>query len=269
MVSGTALHGVVTTRVLQEEKRNEFIADMLAILGDCRMFLLYDTGDTTTSTSEDRNARTITHDATIGSNLTGKNWGYTREMDGSADQGDVPDNADFSFGDGANDSPFSVVALVDTDVTNAKGVILSKWSLASAAELREWQCYMDANGDPTLELYDESANAAIGRRDDTPLVADTFTLLGFTYDGSGANTGVSVFLNAVLADDNDVSTGTYVAMENTATVLQVGYDLDTTPADANLWNGDVGFVALCAKELTVDEMWRIKELVNGFYGLTL
>ena len=128
---------------------------------------------------------------------------------------------------------------------------------------------MDSNGDPNFVLYDESANAQIGRRDDTPLVADTFGLLGFTYDGSGANTGVSVFLNAALVDDNDNSTGTYAAMENSATVVQVGFDWDTSQNDANLWNGDVGFVALCAKELTIDEMWRIKELVNGFYGLTL
>lgn len=257
-----------------DQVKNNFVANLLAILGDCRFLLLYDGGDTTATTDLSRIARTFDHDASIAGSLGQLGSGLFRSHDGTSDESDTVDTADTSFGDGANDQPFSIIALVlaDDETPAAAMEIVAKWNLDTDGELREYRFFLTGtNGYPTMEIYDESANAFIGRQDQTALTVSTWTLLGGTYDGSEANTGISIFVDAALLDDADSSSGTFVAMEDTTTKVAIAHSLSalSTPVAELFWGGDIALVAMTAKELTIDEMWQIKELVNGFFDLSL
>ena len=111
----------------------------------------------------------------------------------------------------------------------------------------------------------------VGREDQTAITASTLTLLAGTYDGSAANTGINVYVDGAVLDDADDSTGTYVAMENGATVTNIGATLSAAsgPVAEEFWAGDMGFIALTAKELSIEDIWAIKALVNSYFDLSL
>ena len=79
------------------------------------------------------------------------------------------DDADFTFGNGTNDSAFSVFVPVSCHNVTSRTVI-GKWDETAAGEQREWRLFFDANGYPNVQLYDESANAYIGTRSDRILL---------------------------------------------------------------------------------------------------
>jgi hypothetical protein len=257
--------------------RQNFIADLFGILGDVRLLWLPGLGDTTTTTDKSRNARVFTYSESLASFDTPpgtQGSGVAVTFNGTDEEADVPDNDDFSFGDGAVDQPFSIVALLEADDATPTAIanILARWDKDTDGELREWRFFLTAtNGYPTLELYDESANAYIGRQDQTALTANTFTLLIATYDGSGASTGINIYVDAVVLDDADSASGSYVAMENLAdkVLLAHGLSAAATPVAEEFWAGQMGLVALCAKELSTDEAWEIRELMNAFFDLSL
>src|SRR3990167_8361400 len=107
-----------------DQKRDEFIHDFLAIVGDCRLLWLPRNTETTTSTTVDRNARTITYDATIAARKSPLGSGVAVTFDGTDQEGDTPDTANLSFGDGAADLPFSVLALIKPTEAAAVQTIL-------------------------------------------------------------------------------------------------------------------------------------------------
>ena len=177
---------------------------------------------------------------------------------------------ELSFGDGVADQPFSIVALATPDAITNEMDLLAKWDETTGSQLREWRAFSTStNGYPQFEMYDESANAYIGRADQTSLSTNTWALLAFTYDGSGASTGVRIYKDAARVDAADAASGTYTAMEDTASVASLAHKLGTGGAAAGFWDGKMGLVALTAKELVQEEVWAIKTLVNSYFGLSL
>ena len=255
-----------------DQRRAHFQSDLLDILGDTRYFWMPAKADTTTTTGSSRNASTITYSESLAdfdSGIVTLGSGVAVDFNGSDEEGDTNDAANLSFGDGTNDQPFSVLALVYPDVVDTVMTIVAKSDETSGSELREYWFYMDGSGYPSFEIFDESANAIIGREDQTALTAATWTLLAGTYDGSGAVTGINIYKDAALVDDNNAgTTGTYVGMENTATKVQLAFHTGASAAE-EFWNGRLALVAVVAKELSADEVWKLKKLVNGFYDLTL
>ena len=117
-------------------------------------------------------------------------------------------------------------------------------------------------------LYDESANAQIGRLDATALGQGQEALLVATYDGSRSSAGMRIYLDGSRVDDTDNNSGTYVAMENTAQEVQLGFYTGASAA-TNYFDGKMAFVGMTGKELTQQEVWTLKEAVNGYFGLSL
>ena len=262
--------GIVTL----EQVRDKFVADMLGIAGACELLWVPGATETTISTDRSRNARVLTYDASKEGAYGQQGSGLYLPFDGSDDEADTPDAGGLSFGDGALDEPFSIVSLVYvTDPTPAAAnTILAKWNLDTDGELREWRALLTAtNGYPRIELYDESANAYIGREDQTPLSATAWTLLAFTYDGSRASTGLRVYVDASRLDDADSNSGTYTAMENTTAIVGLAHTLSAaaTPVATEFWDGRRALDLLTRKELTIDEIWALKSAVNAYYGLSL
>ena len=92
--------------------------------------------------------------------------------------------------------------------------------------------------------------------------------MAVTYDGSGAEPGIRIYKDAALSTLVSDSSGTYVAMENLASLVRLGMEQGAA-AQANFWNGKLAFVLLCAKQLAQDELWAIKAAANAYYGLSL
>ena len=253
-----------------DQKRNEFAHAMLDVMGPAELLWTPQSSDTTTATDLSRNADTITWDATVEARMTTLGSGLSQVFDAADDEGDSPDSDDHSFGDGNVDDPMTIIALVQPDdgTPAADATILAKWNLDTDGELREWRFFLTAtNGYPRLELYDESANAYIGREDQTALTANAWYVLITTYDGSGANTGIAIYKDGVLVDDANSSSGTYVAMENLGGVLNVGHSLSaaSTPVAERFWDGDMALLGLCRKALTIDEVWTVQHLIDAFF----
>jgi len=246
---------------------DNFRRDLLATLGDARLLWLPKSSDTTTNTDDTRHARTITYDATIAGDTTALGSGIAWDLDGTAEEADTPDTTELSFGDGAVDEAFSMVALVNLDQIDATGtVIASKWD--SGGGTREYLLQVDATtGNLRLELYDDTANDFIGRLGGTALTATNWGLCVSTYDGSGSVTGIRLYLDGVRIDTSDVGAGGYVAMNNLATPLNIGTRIGASPE--LFWDGQMAMVAVTAKELNIDEIWQIKSSVNSFFDLSL
>ena len=256
--------------------KDAIVHDLLAVMGDVRLLMLYGISDTTTTTDLSLNARTITHDSDLSSELFAINsgTGLFRQHNGTTGESDMPDTANLSFGNSTVDEPFTILALVnpDTAAPAADMEIAAKWDRDTDGEYREYRCLVTGtNGYPRVELYDESANAYIGREDQTAVTAATWVLLGFHYNGTSANAGIDITKNAALVDDANSSSGTYVAMEDTATKLAIAHSLSAavTPVATNFWDGGIAFIGVCQGNLSVAETWAVKSILKSYFNLPL
>ncbi len=245
----------------------EFTQHLLRLLGDVRALWLPEKSGATLA-DRSRNARVLTWSEDVSAFDTGPaelGSGYAITFNGTDEEGDCPDADDLSFGDGSSDEPFSVFALVSpADATSS--VVLSKFDTTASQE--EWLFELDATDRPRFGLYDDSATARIGRYDATALAENTWALLVATYDGSGASTGIRVYLDGARVDDTDDNSGTYTAMENGAEVVAVGYR-QAAGVKENHFDGKMALAGIVGKTLSEDEVWSLKEAVNGYFGLSL
>jgi hypothetical protein len=247
-----------------EQVDRQFRHDLLAVLGDCRLLWVPSLTDTTTSPEASRYGATITWSKNLAAFDTPParlGAGVAVDFNGTDEEGDTPDADQLSFGDGASDQPFSVVALIAPDVNNVLMDIINKDDGAS----REWLLFLGSGGDPEFRLYDHSSTGHIARKDGTPFGTSRGLLVG-TYDGSGAAAGIQLWKNAVPVADSDTSSGSYTSMENGSTLVHLGARNATA---SQFFNGTMSLVAVTAKELVVSEIWTIKELVNAYFGLSL
>lgn len=250
----------------------DFESELLSICGDVRLLWMPLSTDTTTSTSKDRNERTVTYSKDIntfddpGARRLGN--GYYVTFDGTDEEADTPDVDGLSFGDGAVDEPFSVLALVSLDLNESGDeAIVGKYG-GGSGEAEEWRFFLDS-GKVSLEVYDASQSARLRPAAAASFTTNTWTLFSGTYDGAGAYPGVKLWQDAALLTGyTDISAGTYIAMENTSEPVTLG-SIDNNGSPIHFVDGSLAFVLITAKELTADEQWQTKTLVNEFYNLSL
>ena len=198
----------------------EFVGQLLHLLGDVRaIWLPGKSGATLTDRS--RYVRVLTWSEDVSAFDTKPvelGSGYAVHFNGTDEEGDAPDADELSFGDGAVDQPFSVIALVRPDTNSNTEAILAKDELTTGSTQREWFFLLNG-GRPEFSLRDDSASASIGRRDATTVTAATWTLLVGTYDGSRAEPGIRLYKDANRVDDTSIGSGAYTAMENKTSKL--------------------------------------------------
>ena len=177
---------------------------------------------------------------------------------------------EFSFGDGATDSVFTLVFWMrkNTAIAGRVRTMLGKWN--STAGSREWIVEMDDSGgceglDTILvTLWDESTNAYIGASAPCPLIGE-MALIAVTCDGSGTAAGIKIYRAGVRIDDATYSGGSYVAMDADADV--------TTELGRQCGNSGFSFVGYLAvllvwpgEELTADEVLSLSTLLAAGPG---
>lgn len=248
----------------QAGERSHFIANLLQITGDTRLLFLPRSTNTTTSTDQSRNAQTITHNATAAGRLSRVGKGYALAFDGSTNYSTAPDAAGLSFGDASTDVAHSWLALVKITDTANNRTLFGKFT----TNQREYRAYINTTDTLLWAFYDESTDATDQRASNAAVTQGAYVLLGGVFNGTDGANGMTLYQNAAVIASTATtdSGGTYTAMENGTSVLGIGAG---TSSASLPFQGDIAMIALCAGALTADQMWQIKQLVNGYFGLSL
>lgn len=182
--------------------------------------------------------------------MNGQVW----EGDGVSDFISVPDDPSLTFGDGVTDDPFSFTAWVLVNDFDAAQVIAKRDTTGDA----EYDFQFSGGGNKKLlfSLWDNSTGGRIGRFKNTAMSADfegKWIHVTATYDGSGASSGIKLYLNGVRVDDTDNNTGSYTAMEDTT----VGFTLGRLTNNLNQLDGQMAQARVHSVELTELEVHKL------------
>jgi len=173
-------------------------------------------------------------------------------FDGVADNVQIADHNDFSFGDGSEDSAFSISAWINMNDATLFPVI-GKFSSSH----REWVFLTDGSDKLYLKLYDQSASVYLIGQYDTALTSFEGQWLHVvsTYDATEHPNGIKIYINGESKTLAVTDNGSYVAMENKSGAVTIGANL----GDSNYANGTINEVSIWGTELSQTE---INELYN-------
>jgi hypothetical protein len=178
--------------------------------------------------------------------------GTVYRFDGVDDKIVVPDSANWSFGDGTTDSPFTFHWQgVMTDATAF--YFIEKFDTAGNDE------YILATNNSDLlgiRLFDDSVNKYIGQQYQTAMTSYEGKEMSITvtYDGSGVSSGITLYINGLPITSTDWETGSYVAMEPLSADIIFG-------ESGGLWSDGVfARVVPFNLEMTAAE---VKDLISG------
>jgi hypothetical protein len=145
---------------------------------------------------------------------------YWAAFDGTDDFIDVPDSDDFSFGDTATDSPFSLTAwAVFTSPGSSAQAIMGKYDGNTDSEY----LVFNNNGFLQFNIYDQNTTNRIQSKTNSSVFVDgNLYNITVTYDGSGNSSGINIYIDGTLVSQTRSSTGVYTAMHNTTVNFQIG-----------------------------------------------
>jgi len=142
------------------------------------------------------------------------------ELDGINQYMQVLDDDIFSFGNGTSDLPFSITAWIYMDdasgftIINKRTTNQYEWNLVTDLAQDKIRFYLyDQN--PSLEYIQTYADSGITSYE------NQWIFVAATYDGSGNETGLNIYINGSLLATSDINTG-YTAMENLGGNVRVG-----------------------------------------------
>ena len=158
--------------------------------------------------------------------LAAKGPGYY--FRGGSDYIAIADHANLSFGNGTTDKAFSVVARISPEDATSFPVIGKGVYNTSG----EWRLLIDSADKINFQLFDAIlSDCYIGRKYNTALTNYEGKHLDIvaTYDGSGASSGIKIYIGGARVDDADAenSAAGYTAMDNLAADMHICRD-DTT-----------------------------------------
>lgn len=176
------------------------------------------------------------------------------------------DHADFSFGDGSTDEPFSIgIWLLLRGTVAAAG--LSKNRIEAATD-REWVMRRLPSGLIEAAIQDESANAGWVATSATSLSRDEWSFMVMTYDGNESSPDLQVYANGLPDLDTLVESGAYEAMENGNTPVLVGAQNHTAGPTQEV-KGRMALPFICGKELSASEVAQVHTIGKRLIGLPL
>lgn len=180
----------------------------------------------------------------------------------------VGDDADLSHGNGTADTAFSLGAWIFlTEALGTARTIMAKYG--STANLEEYDFRFDTSGNLVLELHDASASASeTGTGASDVLVPFTWQFVVATYDGTQTAPDVHLYKNAsdTLSAGTTTESGSYVAMENTASGFLIGAR-DATGTPAQEFEGKIALPFITGKELTSAEVGQLYAIGQKLLGL--
>lgn len=139
----------------------------------------------------------------------------------------VLDDNSLSFTDGAGtDEAFTMMAWIKPDVPLASGMIMAK--RISAVQLEYVFLLLDT-GKFYCRLYQDGVIATyINKTIDVAIEEGVWLLVGVTYDGSEAHTGLTMYVNGDAVAATGSSAGAYTGMGNSSANFTIGAQGDGT-----------------------------------------
>ncbi|MDD5265412.1 MAG: discoidin domain-containing protein, partial [Candidatus Bipolaricaulis sp.] len=186
----------------------------------------------------------------------------------------VADNASHTFGNSTVDSAFSLAAWVYVPQYPAD-TIISKRDDTSGALKREYILYASLS-DIYFTISDNSTGGYRRVRTNSTYFSWPpswgWHFIVATYDGTGgtnAQNGMEIYIDGVNETNARESSGTYVAMENTAAPVLIGAHEDTSGVITGLWNKRIDNVMIFNKELSAGEVLALYNGGEGTESLTI
>ncbi len=185
--------------------------------------------------------------------------GGSIEFDGNDDSISVPNSADLSFGDGVTDSPLSISFWVNAHSVTNSGLV-GKYKSGGVG--LEYLVYFSST--LRFAVWDNSNGASSQIR---VVFSDlnVWKHVTVTYDGTGGATaldGAKIYISGVeQIIQYQSNSSTYVAMENTAAIFQVG------KYQTQYFNGNIANIQVYNKELSSQEVLQNYNALRGRFGL--
>lgn len=158
----------------------------------------------------------------------------------------IGDHTDFTFGDGTDDSPFTIAAWIYyVDDGGAQDIIIKY----SSPTNREWKLYVDASDKVVFVVYDDAQNKYGMAQTNNSLTTATFYFIVATYDGRGGSSaadGMTIYVDWAEWGSTKTTESGYVAMDNLTADVVIGGTLN--------WAGIVDNMAVLDKMLTAVEI---------------
>lgn len=184
---------------------------------------------------------------------------------------EIADHAELSFGDGINDSPFSISAWIYVERLGVTQEIISKSDYTTAAEAREWSFFVSTNNRLVFSIWDESSNAYQQVYTNNSLTTGWHHVVS-TYDGSGGSTaynGQNLYLDgSKVTDVTRWGNQSYVAMENTAAKVYISAIINPSGALDGFFGNKIDNVIIFDDELNTGEVNTLYNSGSGIEILT-
>ncbi|MFA5188823.1 MAG: LamG domain-containing protein [Patescibacteria group bacterium] len=173
-------------------------------------------------------------------------------LDGLNQYFSVADDDKLSFGNGTDDSAFTLSAWIKMD--EATNFIIASKGTGSADD--EYKFYINADDKINLQLIDQSqTNTYLGRMFNTALTSyeGEWANVIATYDSSKTSAGIKLYINGIEVDDtvNESNSSSYAGMENLTGAFNIGNYA------ANYARGQFDEVKVFNRALSPDEIKRI------------
>jgi len=241
------------------------IDQSLAIMGDVIGFWPMLEGSGTTSYDYSRRGHHATSSENMGAWDTSPLYlgpVYALKPNGTDEWLSVADHADFSFGNGSTDLPFSVCAWVYPTSAPANNTLLAKYN--SGNSNREWW-FTVGSGVPTFALWDQSASGSLQKVGNNNLALNKWHFIVATYDGTAAHTGTHLYIDGVEETAVTTSGANYTAMESLAAPLTFDY---LTLGSGVSWQAIHlnTLKAICSRCLTASDVWQLYQIQRRLVG---
>jgi hypothetical protein len=266
-VDGTT--GDVVGQTIATSNQHNEIGILLDILTDPRAIVGF-TGTGADGSTEDGyesgDGRTWTYSGGLSTDKIFQGQTYVYSFDGSSKLS-TPDTADMSFDDSGS-NPFSIGGWIEVTDQSSIQNIISKWDETTGSELREWQLVLGSTEILLLIIYDESENVQCYRATDSALSVGWHFVVA-TYDSSGgatAGNGITIYVDGVAVASTAVNNASYVAMENSTSLPQIGVMTNSAGVDGFTFDGAMGRLFVTAEELSAADVWKIYEKTRSFYN---
>ena len=173
------------------------------------------------------------------------------DFDGTDDFVDCGDADNLSFGDGSNDSAFSISLWLKMEGGSA---VRHRFVNKMGAD-NEYYMGTTGGGGLYLALYDASTGGRIMRFGPSlNAYRDAWVHLVVTYDGSSSSNGITGYVNGSLTSQwFTANSGTYTAMENTTSPLLLG----KTAQESYKTEGKMDEIAIFNSELSATDIENI------------
>jgi hypothetical protein len=134
---------------------------------------------------------------------------------GTNDYGQLWDNNLLSFSDEGSDVPFSISFLLNISGTADQQYLIAKRNKDGS----EYRVTVGTNK-ITFVCTTDGSNLILASAPFT--TTDIFVFICCTYDGSGGQSGMKIFINASESQNEQTQTGTYTGMTNTGSQIWLG-----------------------------------------------